>query len=277
MNLQYQFTEDLHEPQYFDPAKPRKYAEHLSQQHAFSALRPQDTEYVPIPPMEQTEAWNLWLNSKLAPDSELPALFRNFTYKRTNVPAPDDVSLLARCVRFAQSDAQKEIDWRAHPSHVHEIIQRTNVYGLELLISREQVVVKTPVTRKDFELIMAIRTVHVLWQQQDRTQHVAADIPGIIQMLHEQNPFLPEFLDMILEKSDGDVFLASVKEMCDQFMQSYPEIGRSSISSYEERLAQQDPNPANAHMFEYLIEIATQGRAEVVKIGDDRGADLENL
>jgi hypothetical protein len=273
-NLGYKITDDLHEPQHFDPVKPRTYVEYLARQHAFSVLRPQDTEYSPMPPMQQIDAWNLWLNSKLASDSELPALFRDFTYKQTKAPSSQDVSLLARCVRFAQSDAQKEIDWRANPAHVHEIIQRTNAYGLELLISREQVFVKSPISRQDFELIMAIRTVHILWQQQDRTQHVAADIPGIIQMLHEQNPCLPEFLDVILEQGDDELLGKFVKEMCDQFMQSYPEVGRNSVPFYEERLAQEDPNSANAHMFRYLIDMATQDCTDVAKIGDDGSADI---
>lgn len=55
------------------------------------------------------------------------------------MPDDDDFTELARCIRFASSTSQKGIDWRVYPFHVMEIDRRTNVYGVELLRSRNSV------------------------------------------------------------------------------------------------------------------------------------------
>lgn len=64
-------------------------------------------------------------------DEEIAPLFRDMA-----MPDDDDLTELARCIRFARSASQQNIDWRVYPFHVLEMGKRTNKYGIELLRSR---------------------------------------------------------------------------------------------------------------------------------------------
>jgi hypothetical protein len=45
------------------------------------------------------------------------------------LPEKYDYSLLARCIRFAQSPVEKTFSWTVHPHHIALIMERTNEYG----------------------------------------------------------------------------------------------------------------------------------------------------
>ncbi|KAF2821265.1 hypothetical protein CC86DRAFT_411562 [Ophiobolus disseminans] len=50
----------------------------------------------------------------------------------------DDGTVLARCIRYAQSHAQQQLSWILHPIHVALIVERTNQYDIELVPPPEE-------------------------------------------------------------------------------------------------------------------------------------------
>ena len=75
-----------------------------------------------LPPAHQ-EAFNKWLCSLLPAGEPVPRLCSVL------VPEPNDCSLLARCARYAQSYAEREVCWAIHPAHIALIMERTDQYG----------------------------------------------------------------------------------------------------------------------------------------------------
>jgi hypothetical protein len=51
------------------------------------------------------------------------------TFHSLKLPEKYDYSLLARCIRFAQSSAEKSFSWTVHPNHITLIMERTDEYG----------------------------------------------------------------------------------------------------------------------------------------------------
>jgi hypothetical protein len=51
------------------------------------------------------------------------------TFHSLKLPEKYDYSLLARCIRFAQSPVEKTFSWTVHPHHIALIMERTNEYG----------------------------------------------------------------------------------------------------------------------------------------------------
>jgi hypothetical protein len=51
------------------------------------------------------------------------------TFRSLKPPEKYNYSLLARCIRFAQSSAEKTFSWTVHPNHITLIMERTDEYG----------------------------------------------------------------------------------------------------------------------------------------------------
>lgn len=189
--FRFTITRTSFEPAYFDAADPRKYIHHLNRLTSSEKILYRHARYVPLPPERNIGSINQRLLNLLEPrQGDEPILFREFSGIHVYDP-----SLLARCVRFAQSDAQKSIDWRAHPAHVAEILQRTNVYGMELLLSRNEVVAGSwPGSKSrapEYFYLLALRTVHSKYAQGDKrlAQCTAADIFAIVKGLPREARF----------------------------------------------------------------------------------------
>lgn len=66
---------------------------------------------------------NDWLLS-LLPKGKAIVLFRSLVS-----PSDEDLSLLARCVRYARSERGRKFSWAVHPTHIALIMERTNGFG----------------------------------------------------------------------------------------------------------------------------------------------------
>ena len=128
---QYSIRIDVAYSEGCDTEYPRNCEHYLAQLTARPEFpRAKEYEYSPMPDMLDVEIMNQRLNWVVPDDGEAPRLLRELPVPQFHID-----SELVRCVRFAQSDSQKRVDWRVHPNHVAEIIQRTNFYEMELLIS----------------------------------------------------------------------------------------------------------------------------------------------
>jgi hypothetical protein len=65
-----------------------------------------------------------WLWSLLLVKGGVP------TFRGLRTPVADDLSLLARCIRFAKSRAEEHACWAVHPRHIMLICEYTNNYGI---------------------------------------------------------------------------------------------------------------------------------------------------
>ena len=105
-------------PEAYNPEDVDAYIAYLSDVFVpAEQLRPQDRQYLPLAPVPNQQALNQRLTDCVLDDGSVPRMFREYP-----VPAPEDTSLFARCVRFAQSHAQQGIDWTVHPLHVDAFI-----------------------------------------------------------------------------------------------------------------------------------------------------------
>lgn len=77
-------------------------------------------------PQAHQEAFSKWLCSLLPAGEPVPRLCSVL------VPEPNDYSLLARCARYAQSHAEREVCWAVHPAHIALIMERTDQYGIAI-------------------------------------------------------------------------------------------------------------------------------------------------
>jgi hypothetical protein len=186
---QYSIGIDVAYSEGYDTEYPRNCEPYLAQFTARPVF-PRAKEYgcSPMPDMLDVEIMNQRLNWVVPDDGEAPRLLRELT-----VPPFHIDSELARCVRFAQSDSQKRVDWRVHPNHVAEIIQRTNFYGMELLISRGFMRISCPPTIGEFELAMATRLAHASFGK-DPVAYVAADARALAYYLVEDIPSAMSFI-----------------------------------------------------------------------------------
>ena len=116
-------------------------------------LEPIDMVDEPLPPDPSMAQANLWLHNMIELFVELPPLFRDMT-----PPQSEDLSQLARCIRFAQSQSQLQTEWRVHPAHVNQLQKRCNKYGRELLRARTDINYGWPGnTSKEFWGVLAMR------------------------------------------------------------------------------------------------------------------------
>ncbi|KAH7072008.1 hypothetical protein BKA63DRAFT_567933 [Paraphoma chrysanthemicola] len=76
---------------------------------------------------------NAWLNAEVASLRQPPPLFFLMPH-----PNEEDDSLLARCIRFAQSAEQVELNWRVHGSHITEMLGRSDWYGGQVIVQDGQ-------------------------------------------------------------------------------------------------------------------------------------------
>ncbi|KAH9871113.1 hypothetical protein J1614_006687 [Plenodomus biglobosus] len=170
----------------FDLGDPRAYAKYLSDMVYPQQITPDEMRYVPLPPMHDAGALSRHLNSfsLISVEPPLP-LFRDFEGISST-----SRSVLARCVRFAKSDAQLLVDWRLHPMHVYAIMLRTNPYGMELLVGRtelDSLAFGHLSLMVQFETLVAIRAAHARYAQGDVRMYIAADIPDLMERLRDDN------------------------------------------------------------------------------------------
>jgi hypothetical protein len=119
-------------------------------------LEPIDMVEEPLPPDPSMAQANLWLHNMIELFVELPPLFRDM-----KPPQGEDLSQLARCIRFSQSQSQLNTDWRVHPVHVDQLQKRCNKYGRELLRARTDINYGWPGnTSKEFWSVLAMRFAH---------------------------------------------------------------------------------------------------------------------
>lgn len=91
------------------------------------SLKEKDTKFEPLSVELRSGQFNDWLRSLLPFAMALP------TFRSLKAPGADDTSLLARCIRFANSSTEQQVCWAVHPAHVALIQERTNKYGTALL------------------------------------------------------------------------------------------------------------------------------------------------
>lgn len=77
-----------------------------------------------LPKALRPKQYSEWLRSLLPIEGGVP------TFRGLRTPAVEDLSLLARCIRFAKSRAEEHVCWAVHPKHVILICEYTNNYGV---------------------------------------------------------------------------------------------------------------------------------------------------
>ncbi|KAI0570743.1 hypothetical protein TUN199_11082 [Pyrenophora tritici-repentis] len=244
-------------PERFDPQKPEEYQNMLAltepnvpmRVNPFTlgcngVRRPQDVDYRALPEVRNVEALNRRLSSVLPRDTRVPQLLGEMP-----IPPANIISELTRCARFAQSDAQKRVDWRLHPAHVYEIVQRSNYFGLELLISRSDIVVSSPATREELDMAMAMRFAQQLFGK-DPITFVAADIPTITAYLEGD---IPSAMFLTIAEDDN-VFGDFVEELAKRFLEDYPPIDKSGQVAWMNLHSQAKyPNSLQTKVIELIL------------------------
>ncbi|KAI2476491.1 hypothetical protein Ptr902_12125 [Pyrenophora tritici-repentis] len=244
-------------PERFDPQKPEEYQNMLAltepnvpmRVNPFTlgcngVRRPQDVDYRALPEVRNVEALNRRLNLVLPRDTRVPQLLGEMP-----IPPANIISELTRCARFAQSDAQKRVDWRLHPAHVYEIVQRSNYFGLELLISRSDIVVSSPATREELDMAMAMRFAQQLFGK-DPITFVAADIPTITAYLEGD---IPSAMFLTIAEDDN-VFGDFVEELAKRFLEDYPPIDKSGQVAWMNLHSQAKyPNSLQTKVIELIL------------------------
>ena len=219
----------------YDPGNPQNFKHYLAQFTDRPAVpRPREREYRPMPEMLEIETLNQRLDWVVPNGAEAPQLFREMT-----APPPHIDSELARCVRFAQSDAQRRVNWRAHPTHVAEIIQRTNFYGMELLVSRSEMRISSPPTADEFELAMATRLANVSFGM-DNVEYIAADMPAIMEYFMEN---IPSAIS-VFPTEEEDCFRAFTDYYRVRFEESYPPLNALGLPDWQALLDAEKGKPS---------------------------------
>ncbi|KAI4635765.1 uncharacterized protein J4E87_000721 [Alternaria ethzedia] len=219
----------------YDPGNPQNFKHYLAQFTDRPAVpRPREREYRPMPEILEVETLNQRLDWVVPNGAEAPQLFRDMP-----APPPHIDSELARCVRFAQSDAQRRVNWRAHPTHVAEIIQRTNFYGMELLVSRSEMRISSPPTADEFELAMATRLAHVSFGM-DTKDYIAADVPAIIEYFSEN---LPSAIS-VFPTEEEDCFRAFTDYYRVMFEENYPSLKAVGLPEWQALLDAEEGKPS---------------------------------
>lgn len=184
----YGFATDPLAEEFLETYGPERYCGLLSESEELKftgELRPQDKEYVALPPERDADALNERLNRAIVPNMHpIPPLLRKFGEHVDEAVDAESLTTLARCVRFAKSHAQRKVQWRLHPAHITEILGRTNLYCLEVLRCRNELVVDDLLpSQDDYNNFMAIRLAHLLYSRKDLTPYVASDIPQLVARL----------------------------------------------------------------------------------------------
>ena len=219
----------------YDPGNPQNFKHYLAQFTDRPAVpRPREREYRPMPEILEIETLNQRLDWVVPNGAEAPQLFRDMP-----APPPHIDSELARCVRFAQSDAQRRVNWRAHPTHVAEIIQRTNFYGMELLVSRSEMRISSPPTADEFELVMAARLAHISFGM-DTKDYIAADVPAIIEYFSEN---LPSAIS-VFPTEEEDCFRAFTDYYRVMFEENYPPLNALGLPEWQALLDAEEGKPS---------------------------------
>ena len=219
----------------YDPGNPQNFKHYLAQFTDRPAVpRSREREYRPMPEMLEIETLNQRLDWVVPNGADAPQLFRDMP-----APPPHIDSELARCVRFAQSDAQRRVNWRAHPTHVAEIIQRTNFYGMELLVSRSEIRISSPPTADEFELAMATRLAHVSFGM-DTKDYIAADVPAIIEYFSEN---LPSAIS-VFPTEEEDCFRAFTDYYRVMFEENYPPLTALGLPEWQVLLDAEEGKPS---------------------------------
>jgi hypothetical protein len=262
---QYSIGIDVAYSEGYDTEYPRNYEHYLAQFTARPAFpRAKEYEYSPMPEMLDVEIINQRLNWVVPNDGEALRLLRELP-----VPPFHIDSELARCVRFAQSDSQQRVDWRVHPNHVAEIIQRTNFYGMELLISRGFMRISCPRTIGEFELAMATRLAHASFGK-DPVAYVAADVRALADYLVED---IPSAMSLI-PKEEKDHFSDFSKFYRVKLAEKYPPFDAVSLATWRLLLKGELGQPSlKAQSLRYVIDSIEQQTAQALS---DR-KDLQSL
>ncbi|KAI4649367.1 hypothetical protein J4E93_003684 [Alternaria ventricosa] len=219
----------------YDPGNPQNFKHYLAQFTDRPAVpRPREREYRPMPELLEIETLNQRLDWVVPNGAEAPELFREMP-----APPPHIDSELARCVRFAQSDAQRRVNWRAHPTHVAEIIQRTNFYGMELLVSRSEMLISSPPTADEFELAMATRLAHISFGM-DTKDYIAADVPAIIEYFSKN---LPSAIS-VFPTEEEDCFRAFTDYYRVMFEEDYPPLNGLGLPEWQVLLDAEEGKPS---------------------------------
>ncbi|KAI4630897.1 hypothetical protein J4E83_002422 [Alternaria metachromatica] len=219
----------------YDPGNPQNFKHYLAQFTDRPAVpRPREREYRPMPEILEVETLNQRLDWVVPNGAEAPELFREMP-----APPPHIDSELARCVRFAQSDAQRHVNWRAHPTHVAEIIQRTNFYGMELLVSRSEMRISSPPTADEFELAMATRLANISFGM-DTKDYIAADVPAIIEYFSEN---LPSAIS-VFPTEEEDCFRAFTDYYRVMFEENYPPLNALGLPEWQVLLDAEEGKPS---------------------------------
>ncbi|RAR02057.1 hypothetical protein DDE82_006093 [Stemphylium lycopersici] len=261
---------------HFNSEKPMAFAGILASHSSRpETTRARDSEYFPLPEPRGFEKISQRLDSYVLHEDQIPPLLREFPK-----PPSGNISELARCVRFAQSDSQKRIDWRLHPTHVYKIFQKTNFHGLELLVSRHEISVSSPATKKEFDTVMAIRTAHVLFGK-DPTVYVASEIPALVSYLEDDLPSAISFIN----KNDETKFRECAADVHRKFKERFPSYSHADLPAWRALLNKSIPNSLKAHSLRKIIQriegqagtlpkfaMSTEGLMSIAPLGDDNVA-----
>ncbi|KAB2105345.1 hypothetical protein AG0111_0g6524 [Alternaria gaisen] len=245
----------------YDPEYPRNYEYYLAQFTARPAFpRAKEYEYFPTPVMLDVEIINQRLNWVVPDDGEAPRLLRELP-----VPPFHIDSELARCVRFAQSDSQKRVDWRVHPNHVAEIIQRTDFYGMELLISRGFMRISCPPTTGKFELAMETRLARASFGK-DPVAYIAGDLRALADYLVED---IPSAMSLI-SKEEKDYFSDFSKFYRMKLADKYALLDAVGLATWRLPLKGELGQPSlKARSLRYVIDSIEQQTPQALSGGKD--------
>jgi len=248
----------------YDPGHPHSFKHYLAQFTDRPAVpRPREREYRPMPEMLEIETLNQRLDWVVPNGAEAPELFREMP-----APPPHIDSELARCVRFAQSDAQRRVNWRAHPTHVAEIIQRTNFYGMELLVSRSEMRISSPPTADEFELAMATRLAHISFGM-DTKDYIAADVPAIMDYFMENIPSTTS----VFPTEEEDCFRAFTDYYRVMLEENYPPLNALGLPEWQALLDAEEGKPSlKAQTLQGIVQ-SIKGLASHCP-GDADGTDI---
>jgi hypothetical protein len=116
-----------------NPSDVRPYIHFLTSiEPPAGSLSAADMQYTRLQPEPNPQEMNAWLLS-LIPAHERRVLLN--TFQRS---AADDCTAIARCIRYANSYAQKKLSWCLHPAHVALTAERTNEYGIAIVAPKEE-------------------------------------------------------------------------------------------------------------------------------------------
>jgi hypothetical protein len=207
------------------------------------------TQYAQLPDLPSAWLLNKRLNATVAGIDPPPFLLRDMPLAPYDDKPP---SLMVRVVRFALSHAQRMVDWRLHPNHVAQINQRTNFYGLELLVSRTVAEPSIWPGKEEFELVMAIRAAHTLSEAGRPKAYVAADIPVLLAEMQNSPASV-----LALLQTDDHLHLEAFVDACYAYVHAagYPRsMDLDVLPEWEAMLARKNPTSLQAFGLRKIIE-----------------------